>query len=153
MISMGLSMSLTLPRKPKSNTLPSNLTAPKPTLTTLSPLLTRAFLTEPTASSAPSSLRQNNLEITLLGRNPPLDKACRILGQILVKLALRVGLVELLHEEGEVVVGADDGLQVCEVGFRGGVFVDVVGGWVGEGDSDVVDGWGGGFGFAVGGWR
>jgi hypothetical protein len=144
-------MSLTLPREPKTHALPSNLAAPKPTLTTLPPLLTRAFFAESTAPSAPGGLRENDLKIALLGRHPSLDEAGGILGKVLVELAFRVGLVELLNEEGEVVVGADDRLQVCEVGFRGGVFVDVVGGWVGEGDADVVDGWGGGFGFAVGG--
>jgi hypothetical protein len=146
-------MSLTLPREPKTHALPSNLTAPKPTLTTLPPLLTRALFAESTAPSAPGGLRENDLEIALLGRHPSLDKAGGVLGQIFVKLAFRVGLVQLLHKKGEVVVGADDRLQVCEVGFRSGVFVDVVGGWVGEGDTDVVDGWSGGFGFAVGGWR
>jgi hypothetical protein len=138
-LSTNLSMTLTLPRKPKPHTLPSNLAPPKPTLTTLPPLFTRALFAEAAAPSAPGGLRENDLQIPLLRRNPPLNKARRIFRQILVKLALRVCLVEFLHEQCEVVVGADDGLQVREVGFRGGVFVDVVGGWVGEGDADVVD--------------
>ena len=146
-------MSLTLPREPKPNTLPSNLTPPKPTLATLPPLLPSALLAQPTTAPTPRSLGQNNLEIALLRRNPALDEARGVPGQVVVELALGVGLVELLDEQGEVVVCANDGLQVCEVGFRGGVFVDVVGCWVGVGDADVVVGGGGGFAFAVGGGR
>ena len=110
-------MSLALPCEPETNTLPGDLAAPKPALATLPPFFTRAFFAEPAASSTPGSLRKDDFEIALLRRDPSLDEAGRVFGQVLVKLAFRVGLVEFLHEEGEVVVGADDGLEVCEVGF------------------------------------
>lgn len=112
-----ISMRLALPREPKANTLPGDLAAPKPTLATLPPLFTRAFLAEPAASPAPSGLCKNDLEIALLRRDPSLDEAGRIFGQVLVELAFRVCLVELLDKKGQIVVGADDGLQVCKVGF------------------------------------
>ena len=104
------------------------MTSPVPTqLTTSDPAdwpvaagwqtLVDAFFAEPAASSTPGSLRKDDFEIALLRRDPSLDEAGRVFGQVLVKLAFRVGLVEFLHEEGEVVVSTDDGLQVCKVRF------------------------------------
>jgi hypothetical protein len=138
-------MRLTIPRQPQPHALPRNLTIPQPILPATPIQLPRRILT-PTARA----LRKNNILITHLRRKPALDKRRRILGQILVELALRIRLVDFLDEEGELVVGADDGLQVGDVGAVAVVFLELRDYGVGEGDADVVDGgrggWGGGFG-------
>ena len=59
-------------------------------------------------ASTSRGLCQNDFQIALLAACPALDERRWILRQIVVELALRVRLVEFLHEQGEVVVCADD---------------------------------------------
>lgn len=110
-------MSLALPREPQANALPGDLAAPQAAFAALPPFFAGTFFADATAAATTGGLCKDNFQIALLRRDPALDEAGGVLGQVLVELAFGVCLVELLDQEGKVVVGADDGLQVCEVGF------------------------------------
>ena len=49
--------------------------------------------------------------------------------------------MDFLHEQGELVVGTDDGLQIADVRAVAVEFVELRDDCVGERDADVVDGW------------
>lgn len=110
-------MSLALPREPQANALSGDFAAPQATFTALPPFFAGAFFADATAAATTGGLCKDDFQIALLGGDPALDEAGGVLGEVLVELAFGVRLVEFLHQEGEVIVGADDGLQVCEVGF------------------------------------
>lgn len=109
-------MSLSLPRQPQTDTFSCDLAAPESALATFPPLFARAFFAETSAAAAACGFREYDFQIALLRGDPALDEAGRVLGEVLVELALGVCLVEFLDQQGEVVVHADDGLEVGEVG-------------------------------------
>ena len=74
-----------------------------------------------------------------MGRHPALDEAGGILGEILVKLPLSVGVVDLLDYDCEIVVCSNDCFQIIDVGFRGLEFLKLGEEQVREWHADVVD--------------
>lgn len=137
-----------LPRQPQADTLPRQSATPNTILPTLPELLILPILT-----TTSRRLRQEDLQVTLLAARPALHETRRILGQVLVELALSVRLVDFLHEECDLVVDADDSLQVLQVRL---LVLDLGhGGFerVGQWDADVVYCVGGGLGVGVVGGR
>ena len=78
---------------------------PKTFRPTLPIKLTRRIFT-----STSHALRKYDILVPHLRRKPALDERSRILGKVVIELPLRIGLVDLLNEQCQVVVGADDSL-------------------------------------------
>lgn len=134
-ISVAILMRLLPLRKPQSHALPRVLTPPHTAPATAPKFLTRRIL-----STTSRLLRKDNLQIPLLTTRPALQEIRGILGEVLEEFALRVRVVQFLHQQCKIVIRSDDGFEVWNVRFAA---LEVLQGtWkgVGEGDAEIIDG-------------
>lgn len=122
--------------KPQPDTLLRQVRSPNAVSATAAELLARCFL-----ATAPGSFCQNNLKISLLAADPSLDKRSWVFRQVVVEFAFGVGLVDLLNQQRQFVVGAYDCLQVANVRLRGVEARQLVQKRIWHGHTDVIDRW------------
>lgn len=82
---------LIVPRKPKPHALLRQVSSPNTISATTTELLIRGIL-----ATAASGFGENDFEVSLLAADPSLDERGWVLGEVIVELALGIGLVDLL---------------------------------------------------------